>query len=122
MPVRPIFQGIVVALFFQCIRVLLSPTNPIKGGIRWTLVAHTVALFLFLTIPLGIDLNWLFITYVDYREFPGSSDISWTSRICRHPGQQYNNYHFLHRYVPLEPVASRWPFGGSHFKLGHLCV
>ena len=54
--------------------VLLSPANPIKKKIKWALVVHTVALFLFLTIPVGIDLNYLFITYIENREFPGDDE------------------------------------------------
>ena len=74
MSVRPILLGIVVALFFQCISVLLSPINPLRKGIKWALVAHTIALFLFLTIPVGIELNNLFIDYINNREFPGNDE------------------------------------------------
>ena len=72
-PVRPTFSGIVVALFFQCMWALLSPTNPISRSIRWALVVHTVALFLFLTIPLGVDLDYLSIEYINNREFTGNN-------------------------------------------------
>ena len=68
------FLGIVVALFFQCISVLLSPINPLRKGIKWALVAHTIALFSFLTIPVGIELNNLFIDYINNREFPGNDE------------------------------------------------
>ena len=53
---------------------LLNPANPIRKGIRWALVAHTVALFLFLTIPFGIYVNDLSTDYIDNREFPGVDD------------------------------------------------
>ena len=72
MPVWPILLGIAVALFFQCMGALLNPINPIKRGIKWALVAHTVALFLFLTIPVGIELENLSIGYINNREFPGN--------------------------------------------------
>ena len=74
MLVQLIFLGIVVALFFQCMAVLLSPTNPIGRVTRWALVVHTVALFLFLTIPIGIGLNYSFIERIDNREFPGDDE------------------------------------------------
>ena len=69
-----IFLGIVVALFFQCMTTLLSPANPITKGIRWALVAHTVALLLFLTISDGIDSVYLPIEYINNREFPGNDE------------------------------------------------
>jgi hypothetical protein len=53
---------------------LLSPANPIKKGIRRALVAHTIALFLFLTISFGIDFNYLSIEYINNREFPGYNE------------------------------------------------
>ena len=72
--VRPLFLGIVVALFFQCMSVLLSPVNPMKRGVKWGLIAHTVAMFLFLTIPAGIDLNYLSTCSINYRDFPGDDE------------------------------------------------
>ena len=68
-PVGLTFLGIAVALFFQCMTTLLSPANPIRKGIRWALVAHTVALFSFLTISVGIPFNNMSIEYIDNREF-----------------------------------------------------
>ena len=41
-----------------------------RRGTKWILIAHTVALFSFLTIPYGIGLNDLSIIYIDDREFP----------------------------------------------------
>ena len=64
--------GIVVALFFQCMATLLNPPNPIRKGIRWALVAHTVALFLFLIIPFGIDFDYFSTEYINNRVFPGN--------------------------------------------------
>ena len=68
------FLGIVVALFFQCITTLLNPANTIRKGIRWALVAQTVALFLFLSIPVGIEFDSLSILYINNREFPGDDE------------------------------------------------
>ena len=68
----PPLLGIVVTLFFQCMGVLLSPVNPVRRGIRWSLAAHTVAMFLVLTVPVGIDLIHLSIIYINGREFPGN--------------------------------------------------
>lgn len=73
-PVQPIFLGIVVVLFFQCMSVLLNPVNPMKRGINWALIAHTVAMLTFLTIPVGIDLSTLFILYINNRDFPGRGE------------------------------------------------
>jgi len=41
---------------------------------RWALVAHTAALFLFLTIPLAIAFDYLSTEYVNNREFPGDDE------------------------------------------------
>ena len=68
------FLGIVMALFFQCMATLLNPANPMRKGTRWALVAHTVALFSFLTLPFGIVFNWLSIEYINNREFPGNDE------------------------------------------------
>ena len=73
-PIGLAFLGIVVALFFQCTATLLDRANPIRKGIKWTLVAHTVALFFFLTIPFGIYFNYLSIDYINNREFPGNDE------------------------------------------------
>ena len=52
--------------------VLLSHFNPIRRAIKWALVAHTMAMFAFLTILLGIGLYYLSFIYIDNREFPGN--------------------------------------------------
>lgn len=49
---------------------LLDPTNRTRGGIKWGLVVHTVAMFSFLTIYTGMNLDLQSISYVDNREFP----------------------------------------------------
>ena len=73
-PVGLTLLGIVVALFLQCMATLLSPANPIEKGVRWALVAHTTALFLFLTIAFGIGFEYLSIEYINNREFPGDDE------------------------------------------------
>ena len=73
-PVGLTFLGIVVVLFFQCMATLLNPANTIRKGVRWALVAHTIALSLFLTIPIGIYVNNLSILYINNREFPGNDE------------------------------------------------
>ena len=54
--------------------VLLSPANQIRRSIKWGLVAHTVAMFSFLTMPTGIDLNNKSIGYINDRNFPGNDE------------------------------------------------
>ena len=73
-PVRIVFLGIAVALFFRCMSALLGPANTMKSGIRCALVAHTVALFSFLTIPILIDMYYLFLEYISNREFTGGDE------------------------------------------------
>ena len=74
MPIGLTFLGIVVALFFQCIATLLNPTNPIRKGVRWAFVAHTISLFLLVTIPFGIDFDYSSTEYINNREFPGNDE------------------------------------------------
>lgn len=69
LPVRPIVLGVVVALFFRCMAVLLNPGKPINPGVKWTLVVHTMAMFSIFTISYGICLNDLSISYIDNRNF-----------------------------------------------------
>ena len=81
---------IVIALFFRCIGVLLSPANPMKRGIKWALVAHTVAMLSFLTIPIGINLSRQPTCYIDYREFSGDDEappgpIGWDAILSTKP-------------------------------------
>ena len=71
-PDQPTFLGIVVALFFQCMAALLSPANPMRRTIRGALILHTLALFVFVTIPVGMGLNFSSIEYINNREFPGN--------------------------------------------------
>ena len=52
--------------------VLLSSSNQMRKGIKWALIAHTVSMFSFLTIPAGISQNVSSVCYIDNRNFPGS--------------------------------------------------
>lgn len=64
--------GTVAILFFQCINALLSPTNQARGNIQWVLAAHTVTMFLLVTIFTAMYLTLQSIIYIDTREFPGN--------------------------------------------------
>ena len=66
--VRSIVPGIVIVFFCQCMGVLLSPTNRKHkaGGIRWGFVALTMAMFLFSSMALALNLNALSFKYIDY--------------------------------------------------------
>ena len=55
-------------------RVLPSHFNPVRRTIKWALVAHTMAMFAFLTIPLGIGLYYLSFIYIDNQGFPGNDE------------------------------------------------
>lgn len=68
---RSAVLGIVAVLFFRCMSALLNPIDRAKGAIKWGLVAHTVAMFSFVTITTAVNLNFQSISYVDDREFPG---------------------------------------------------
>lgn len=63
--------GISVTLFFQCMSALLNPINNTRKGIRWSLVAYTVAMFSFATIYVTTDLDFQSLCYIDNRAFPG---------------------------------------------------
>ena len=72
--VRSRIPGIVVVLFFRCVGALLSPTNHAGRGIRWLLVAHTVSMFLFVTVATAMGLNLQSSAYINNRDFPETSD------------------------------------------------
>ena len=63
------FLGIATILFFQCMSALLGLANTIRGRLRWALVAYTVALFSFSTMPILIDMCYLSLEYINNREF-----------------------------------------------------
>ena len=50
---------------------LLFPVDRAKGEIRWGLVAHTVAMFLSVTIYTAMNFDILSTCYIGNREFPG---------------------------------------------------
>ena len=52
---------------------LLDPMNRTRWGIKWSLVAHTLAMFSLATIYAGIGLDIESISFIDNREFPGSN-------------------------------------------------
>lgn len=54
---------------------LLNPVNRLGNGIKWPLVAHTVAMFLFLTVFAAMSLVAPSIAYTDNRGFPGGDGV-----------------------------------------------
>ena len=44
-------------------------TNHTKRGVRWALVAHTVAMFFFLMVAIAMGFNLQSISFIDNREF-----------------------------------------------------
>ena len=52
---------------------LLDPVNRARGGIKWGLVVHTVAMFSIVTVYTAITLDIQSISFIDNREYPGSS-------------------------------------------------
>ena len=68
---QSVIPGFVVILFFQCMGALFDPVNRASGSIRQLLVAHTIAMFLFVTIYTAANLNILSVSYIDNRGFPG---------------------------------------------------
>jgi ABC-type Fe3+ transport system permease subunit len=51
---------------------LLNPVNRARG-IKWLLVAHTVAIFLFVTVFTVVNLDILSLSYIDNREAHGDT-------------------------------------------------
>jgi hypothetical protein len=98
--------GIVIVLFFQCMGALLNPVNRARGGIKWGLVAHTAAMFSFVTIYTAMTLDIQSISYIDNRDFPGDGEVpsrtSWIPVPHLLEGDQYRSQ----RYVPLEQLAA----------------
>ena len=68
--------GVTTALFFQSLRTLLYPT---RGRVMWGLAAHTVAMFLCLTVSVVIEFVQLVPFEINDREdddeVPGSYGI-----------------------------------------------
>jgi hypothetical protein len=70
--VPSVILGIVIVLFVRCMAALLNPANRTWGGIKWPLVAHTVAMFSFVTVLTAITFENQSDSYIDNREFPGT--------------------------------------------------
>ena len=69
-PASSTILGIVVILFFRCMGAFLN--RPREMGIRWGLVAHTVAMFSIVTTNTAMSLHVQSLSYIDNREFPGT--------------------------------------------------
>lgn len=67
--------GVVVVIFFHCMEALLSPNRRGQRGVKWPLVAHTVAMFSFVTVSVVTGLYVAVINFIDNRDFPGVSGI-----------------------------------------------
>ena len=52
--------------------ILLDPVNRTRGGLKWPLVAHTVAIFVIDTVYTIINLVTLSFSYIDVREIQGA--------------------------------------------------
>ena len=65
--------GIIIVLFFQCMGALCSPANGMRGGIKWGLVAHTLAMFSLVTISVAMNCDIQSISYIEDRKFPGNA-------------------------------------------------
>jgi len=65
--VSEILYGVVIILFFKCMSALFNRT---WRDIKWALVAHTTAMFSFVTIYTATYLHVQNISYIDNREFP----------------------------------------------------
>ena len=50
---------------------LSNPINRMRGGIKWGLVAYTLAMFSFVTVFTATNLDIQSISYIDNRQFPG---------------------------------------------------
>jgi hypothetical protein len=71
-PGHSVSLGVVIVLVFQCMGALFNPVNRAMEGIRWGLVAYTVAMFSIVTTLIAMNLDIQSISYVDNRAFPGS--------------------------------------------------
>ena len=64
--------GIVVVLFFECMKTLLNLVDPTRGRIKWGLVAHTTVMFSFVTLFTVI--TNIPPDYIENREYPGNKE------------------------------------------------
>jgi len=83
-----IVPGIVIVMFFQCITALFDPANHRREGTKWGLIIYTVLMFSFVTIRTVMGLNFMSISFIDNREFPGVDDqfppgpVGYTLSVC----------------------------------------
>jgi hypothetical protein len=61
--------GVVIVLFFRSMGALLIPIDRTRGGIKWPLVAHTLAMFSFVTINTALSIDIQSVSSIDNREF-----------------------------------------------------
>lgn len=73
--ISTVLYGIVIILFFRCMGALFSQANPTRGFIKWGLVAHTLAMFLFVTSYVIMGFVIKANSFIDNREFPGVGDM-----------------------------------------------
>ena len=66
-----VILGVVMILFFRCIGALFNPVNRTERGVKWGLVAHTTAMFSFITVYTATGLDLQSISYINKRAFPG---------------------------------------------------
>jgi len=66
-----ILYGVLIVLFFRCMATLVDPVHRRMEGIKWGLVAYTVAAFSFATVFTSMNLNVQSVSYIDNREYPG---------------------------------------------------
>ena len=60
--------GALIMLFFQCMVALLNPAYRRGEGIKWWLVFHTVAMFLFVTVYTAMNLQIQSDSFIDNRK------------------------------------------------------
>ena len=63
--------GTITVLFFQCMDALFNPVRRKEGKIKWAFVAHTVAMFLLVTVNWCTNFYIYSTSSIDNREFPG---------------------------------------------------
>lgn len=66
-----LFPGLLTVLFFKCITVLFDPVHRRGAGIKWGLVSFTLVMFSLATVRTAISINFLSISYIDNRDYPG---------------------------------------------------
>lgn len=66
-----VLYGVAAVLFFRSMKALLNPVDRTRREVKWPFVAHTMAMFLFLTIFNITNIHLQSISYIDNREFSG---------------------------------------------------